>query len=454
MPEIPTDVVSLLHADMAEVLQAASASRERLPQPVRYALQLSLAGVRPANQGEWAAWLHLSATAQGDTDCAAAIEGPDLARSWTVVWQHWRPPGAVLRTDPFPGHLKELRLLPKDWAADGRLAALGHDGHRKRAAYWVWDVETGELLAGPLRGEEPGPGRSQPWPVARSNALLGWQPYEPSSLNRPLITHHLAVPECGLALYAAPGGVFAVRSAVADPLGSACRAPERSAAASFPVYAAFTDQALQVERHPDYPSFVPSDFHRLRPEVLPQTFEPQASYDTLITTGVPAARLGDLTLHAPQCVPDPSGEDEFLIVIGFLQEGRLVVEGATGIVYRMPSESDPPPAEEIEELALEPFHPEEDRGDPGRRRPDFDLWALYEEFDDEPDLDEYVAWIAPDLPTFLAMASRYCAVFAHLGSLNSESEARGIIDLIEYELDGIARTPTDSWWTASLREPI
>lgn len=163
----------------------------------------------------------------------------------------------MLRTDPFPGHLKELRLLPKDWAADGRLAALGHDGHRKRAAYWVWDVETGELLAGPLRGEEPGPGRSQPWPVARSNALLGWQPYEPSSLNRPLITHHLAVPERGLALYAAPGGVFAVRSGVADPLGSACHAPERSAAAPFPVHAAFTDQAPQVERHPDYASFVP-----------------------------------------------------------------------------------------------------------------------------------------------------------------------------------------------------
>ncbi|MYW69077.1 hypothetical protein GTY65_34135 [Streptomyces sp. SID8379] len=439
---------------MAEVLQAVSATGERLPRPVQYALQLSLAGVRPANQGEWAAWLHLCAIAQGDQDCASAVEGSGIARPWTVDWHHWRPPGAVQWTDPLPGHIKELRLLPKDWAADGRPTVLGHDGHRDRAYHWVWDVETGELLAGPRRGEVPGPGDSQPMSMARSNAMLGWHPYEPSSHDRPLVTQHLALPERGLTLYAAPGGVFAVRSSASDPLGPACHAPAQPSATPFPVHFASGGDAPQVERHPDYPSFVPSDFHRLRAEDLPESVGEHSSRDALITTGIPAVRLSDLTLHPPRCVPDTSGEGNSLIMIGYLQYGRLVIDGSTGIVYRMPSEFDPSAAEEIDALGLEPFHPDEDPSDPGRTRPDFDLSAMYEDLDDEVDFDEYVAWVAPDLPTFLTLASRYCGVMAHLGSLNSEAEARGIIDVIEFALDDVARTPVDSWWTATLREPM
>lgn len=111
------------------------------------------------------AWLHLMATARGDTGLASAIAGSGIALPWTTHWTLWRPPGGY---DPTYLRYEAVNDLV-EVRRQGRpaVAVIGdRDGSVR-----VRDPHTARQLAGPwYEGDIPASDRAAlTWPDAEEH---------------------------------------------------------------------------------------------------------------------------------------------------------------------------------------------------------------------------------------------------------------------------------------------
>ncbi|MEU8783656.1 SUKH-4 family immunity protein [Streptomyces sp. NPDC048637] len=116
--------------------------------PAADAVHLWSYGVAPPTQPEWAAWLHLMATAREDSAVATGIAGSGLRLPWTTKWAHWRPPGGYHPRYLTPGVVHDLYAV--HW--HGRPAVAVECG--SPSPVHVRDSATGALLGGPWHDDE------------------------------------------------------------------------------------------------------------------------------------------------------------------------------------------------------------------------------------------------------------------------------------------------------------
>ncbi|MFJ9131328.1 SUKH-4 family immunity protein [Streptomyces sp. NPDC102340] len=375
---------------------------------------------------------------------AAEIDELPIARPWRVRWLHWRPPGAVSFDGWLPGPIEQIEPAPAGWSPDGRPVVIGRESFSDGSPHWAWDADNGRLLAGPGTGPLPDPGQSRPIGSFNEFTLPLWTDLGALSRRLPLVTRHLRVD--GVSVYCSPGGVFAIDSATADPLTAACtKPPEKPEARTFPCDVVPGVDPGTPGRHPDFPAFELADFHRVPPADLPTGMGDHASRETLVEVGVPAFRCHPLELTPPTRRPHaPTDEDNAndLLPIGSLEGGTLVIEGSTGVVYRLPPGSDG--------TRLGPWHPDEDVNNPERTTPWFEAVNTLQDVEG-PEDDKYVTWIAPDLATFLTLASRYIGIRSQLRMTTSRLELDTLSTRIEVGLGSTVPMAMFSWWTATLK---
>lgn len=196
------------HLDPAALLDAANQQAPAIPNEtlIGDAAALWVGGVGSVSQPEWAAWLHLMATARGDSQSAQALEQSGIDFPWRTRWAHWRPPYGWRKTYLRAGSLTEITEVQ----VGGRVAVAGRGRWDRRVR--LWDVESGDLIAGPWSDGIPEPGQSEPlWPRDQDNQLT--QPWMElnafgGSLASPQFTEVLRVGD-GVAL-AGIGGVVMV----------------------------------------------------------------------------------------------------------------------------------------------------------------------------------------------------------------------------------------------------
>ncbi|MEU7223529.1 SUKH-4 family immunity protein [Streptomyces chrestomyceticus] len=128
-------------------------------------------GITPRQQTEWASWLHLMALSRGDLEFASAVASSRVALPWQAKWAHWRPPGGFharyLRAGRFAA-LAEVR-----WQGRPAIAGLQQrtvdDAQQPYVS--IWDAETGDRVAGPWENDEiPQEHRADlTWPASRTD---------------------------------------------------------------------------------------------------------------------------------------------------------------------------------------------------------------------------------------------------------------------------------------------
>ncbi|MFH9224915.1 SUKH-4 family immunity protein [Streptomyces lydicus] len=322
-------------------------------------------GVVPPSQSEWAALMHLMATARQDTAFASAVAGSGVELPWKTAWTHWRPPGGyhVSYTQPMVlTALAEVR-----W--DGRPAVAGLC-ERKRPDAAIWDAETGELLAGPWQGDEIPEGHldALSWPPpadAGSPDEAGRRPgprtfhdlYDgvPAgrSAHRTLLESP-PLPVGDLVILGGSGGLFALEPRAGEEFsgfGSGAAEP-----LSGP-YAAVGPTAPVGAQPPSPQDLIPlygeGEIFELDEEEVPDDLTDEAARHTLLEFGLPDMREFGMGLYPygdsrfdvmdevfwPDDVP-PVQETGPFFQIGFWMGGELVVDGPTGHVLRIPTEPD------------------------------------------------------------------------------------------------------------------
>ncbi|TJZ54567.1 hypothetical protein FCH28_15850 [Streptomyces piniterrae] len=111
-------------------------------------------GVTPRHQTEWASWLHLMALSRDDLEVASAIASSGVALPWQAKWAHWRPPGGYharfLQAGRFAA-LTEVR-----WQGRPAIAGLQQRTVLEEQELYVsiWDAETGDRVADPWEHDE------------------------------------------------------------------------------------------------------------------------------------------------------------------------------------------------------------------------------------------------------------------------------------------------------------
>ncbi|MFJ9420053.1 SUKH-4 family immunity protein [Streptomyces sp. NPDC101227] len=336
------------------------------------AIHLWSYGVIPPHQREWAAWLHLMATARGDHALATAIAESGVRLPWKTEWTHWRPPGGYhwryLEPGPVDG-LTEVR-----W--QGRPAVAGLFTGTSRAD--IWDAVTGEHLAGPWSDDIPEEHLGDlSWPPASEKDLPGPESVEDleEAMSEEDSVHDLflgspALPIGNQVILGGSGGLFAIAPAESayTEITSAEIDPTEGDSFSLLTYSnqePFTgsyDLASAVTPF-DAPPPTPSDLaeiygthniHTFPEDMLPDGLTDEPTRRTLIEFGLPAMSnedglgiypYGDHRMAIFGEVPWPSGvapaeEAGPFFQIGFWMGGKLVIDGPTGHVLRMPSEPD------------------------------------------------------------------------------------------------------------------
>ncbi|MEV8453967.1 hypothetical protein AB0467_17335 [Streptomyces sp. NPDC052095] len=441
MSTISESVAELLSSDVAHVLEGALSAyvdEEELPLPTRYALQLWLAGVRPRDPGSLASWLHLSATAQGDAQCVAAIEESGVERPWTVVWHHWRPPGTVIANGSVPSPVDGVFLAPEDWDAHGQTAVIGleitHGGKR----YTVWDLATGELLAGPWTGSVPSAGQREPLWLNAHSTLLDWVNLD-TLRDDPLVTGEVSA--SGITVIGSLGGIFAIRSSSTgseDLVSSCVESDVGDEVTQFP----FT-VISRLEERPGVaggilPPFEDSSFQRVPFERILSGMGDHKTRQALEDTGIPEFSDKSLTLGRPSSGWSPTGRHGNVLPFGSLVQGVLVFDMASGDVFRIPRDA------RLDDVVLPaPPASRDDFQEYNRQLLDFMRGG-----------EERIGWIAPDFATFLALAARYLTFRAQFRMTNTSEELHSVRDVLDVALGRILPSAMESWWTADLREVV
>ncbi|MEV6668466.1 SUKH-4 family immunity protein [Streptomyces nigra] len=304
------------------------------------AVHLHMYGVTPAEQGEWAAWLHLMAAARNDTELCASIERSGVQLPWKVRWTHWRPPGGY-----DPGYLKPGpvgSLFDVRWHDRPAIVSTAYG-----KAMNVWDAETGDLLAGPWYGETlpdnattaltwpTAPGQAPPTTRKELRALASIEEGPDDELLPTLLrTGQLTV-------LAGPGGLFAVDGTAPAPLPGAPLLGTKTAAGPALLTDATTTTAADLPQlFPDAPTL------RTPPESLPPGLTDETARRVLTETGLPVMQEKGIRLE-----PDydkflwelswteglqPPAEAGPFFQIGLWSGAELVIDGPTGHILRMP----------------------------------------------------------------------------------------------------------------------
>ncbi|MFE6688048.1 SUKH-4 family immunity protein [Streptomyces sp. NPDC057743] len=330
------------------------------------AVHLQMNGLGRPAQPTWAAWLHLMATARGDTALADGIARSGLRLPWQTLWTHWRPPGGYHPSYLHPGPIDDL--YPVRW--EGRPAVLS-DGDN---GTHLWDPTSGELLAGPWASGEDFPTTARPaltWatdghptPGPDSVRALsdtvgdaeGWADALEGPLYVYLVAEHASTP--APVVIAGPGGLFAVQpqpgvdvDALQQPwtelpLGNlTATGPTTPADAPAP-----SPQDLAV-------LFGADAYVTTPPERLPEGLTDPTARRVLTDTGLPAFEDQGIALEpfAPDFLDEVSWPEDFpeepdetgpFYRIGLWMGGDVVVDGPSGHVLRCPGYSDDTIAED------------------------------------------------------------------------------------------------------------
>ncbi|WP_326621007.1 SUKH-4 family immunity protein [Streptomyces decoyicus] len=319
------------------------------------AVRLWSYGVIPSTQPEWAAWLHVMATARGDRALAAAVAHSGVHLPWKATWTHWRPPGGChwryLEPGPVDG-LVEVR-----WQGRPAIAGL----HPWPARADIWDAATGEHLAGPWYEDIPEenhgdvswpPGEDQGRPVPEAvgdfeDALSDEEGIHDLFLGSP------PLPVGNQVILGGSGGLFAIEPAPGETF-SAPRFPDLEPLSG--EYAS-TTAITPADSPPPGPRdlielYGARRIHAFPEHLLPDGLTDEPTRRMLIEFGLPAMSNEDglgiyphgdhrMSIFDEVTWPsdiDPAEEAGPFFQIGFWMGGKLVIDGPTGHVLRIPSE--------------------------------------------------------------------------------------------------------------------
>ncbi|MGW6475228.1 SUKH-4 family immunity protein [Streptomyces nigra] len=308
------------------------------------AVHLHMYGVTPAEQGEWAAWLHLMAEARNDTELCASIERSGVQLPWKVRWTHWRPPGGY-----DPGYLKPGpvgSLFDVRWHDRPTIASTAYGKVMN-----VWDAETGDQQAGPWYGETlpdnattaltwpAAPGQAPPTTRKELRALASTEEGPDDELLPTLLrTGQLTV-------LAGPGGLFAVDGTAPAPLpGAPLLGTKTAAGPALLTDATTTTGADLPQLFPDAPTL------RTPPESLPPGLTDETARRVLSEIGLPVMQEKGIRLEPDYDKflweiswtegPQPPAETGPFFQIGLWSGAELVIDGPTGHILRMPRSTD------------------------------------------------------------------------------------------------------------------
>ncbi|MDC0772181.1 SUKH-4 family immunity protein [Streptomyces sp. HD] len=349
LEEVQSEGRLVAHLDPAALLDAANQQASAIPNEtlIGDAAALWVGGVGSVSQPEWAAWLHLMATARGDSQSVQALEQSGIDFPWRTRWAHWRPPYGWRKT-----YLRASSLTEITQVQVGRRVAVAGKGRWDRRVR-LWDVESGDLIAGPWSDGIPEPGQSEPlWPRGQDNQLT--QPWSElnafgSSLAGPQFTEALRVGD-GVAL-AGIGGVVMV--APREP--STFIQPEQTYGAALLGHFGLVDNDAQdFWEEPDRTVledlFEPQAVQRLRATELPPGLRNEGARHLLGEVGLPAFTGAEMSLVAVAeegltelTAEEVWGEDDgsgMYYQLGTWLKGRIVVGGDSGTVYRLPAEGE------------------------------------------------------------------------------------------------------------------
>ncbi|MFJ9851580.1 SUKH-4 family immunity protein [Streptomyces sp. NPDC101150] len=351
--ELLTDGGTLANLTLEALLDAAHCADDgSVPgnSPAADAVHLWSYGVAPRTQPEWAAWLHLMATAREDTAVAAGIADSGVRLPWTTSWAHWRPPGGYHPRYLRPGPVDDLYGV--HW--QGRPAVAVEAAAAEHLH--VRDVATGELLGGPWHeGDLPEDARrALTWtdPGAHDShgpaALSDFEDADRADEGPDEELLHVALTVGNRVVVAGAGGLFAVEPA--EPAAfQGLEAPRGLPLSDCPTVAGPTRPLHAPDPAPtdlaelfDEPAIV-----RTPEDSLPAGLTDDAARRALSGCGLPVMDARGLALEpdSPEFLSEATWADDLespttpgpFFTIGRWMGGPLVVDGPTGVVLRMPA---------------------------------------------------------------------------------------------------------------------
>ncbi|MFJ6749849.1 SUKH-4 family immunity protein [Streptomyces sp. NPDC091266] len=354
--ELLTDGTVIAQVTQEALLDAAHCAYEgTVPgsSPAADAVHLWIHGVVPDTQAEWAAWLHLMATAREDTELASGIAQSGVQLPWATLWTSWRPPGGYHSRYLRPGAVDDLYAVHRD----NRSAVAVQ--HGSDSGLQVPNPATGEVVGGLWHGDvlqEPDerdltrqvaqePGNTGPARVADlGNArTAGAGPDEESLYLTMEFGSHVVV--------AGTGGLFALTPA--DPAAFPGVSPARGiplagcptvAGAARPLSASTPAPEDLAELFESAPVL------RMDATALPADLTDPTARGILTDSGLPAIEARRLALEpdSPDFLAELEWDDELeepptagpFFGIGRWMGATIVIDGQKGHVLRMPGSPD------------------------------------------------------------------------------------------------------------------
>lgn len=327
--------------------------------PAADAVFLQLNGVMPITQGEWASWLHLMATARGNAELSTGIENSGVQLPWRPLWTRWCPPGGYHPSYLRPGPVYELFAVR--WKGRPAVASTDADD-----AVSIWDLATSELLAGPWPDEDfPPEQRSDlAWDPDHAEGRLSPHDPGPISLEELRVqdrsTHGpgedyeflpVALEIGSITVAAGVGGLLAVEST--DPESP----PEIAELTSGPLLGNRTAAGPARPKHAT--ETTAADLGRLFPDsltvripahLIPPALTDETARHILSDIGVPAASGSGIGFwpseedfleesNWPTEVEQAEEAGPFFY-LGLWMGGKVVIDGPSGHVLRIPHDPD------------------------------------------------------------------------------------------------------------------
>lgn len=318
-------------------------------------------GVTPRHQAEWASWLHLMALSRDDLEFASAVATSGVALPWQVKWAHWRPPGGYhvryLRAGRFAA-LAEVR-----WQGRPAIAGLQQrtvDGAQQPFVS-IWDVETGERVTHPWEHDEiPAEHRADlTWPASPGSGSVApsrvQELFASSSPRRSkrafmLPCEPLAVGE--VVVFAGDLGLIVIKPADGVNI-SDFGASQRPLSWDYADAGPCSPIDSPAPGHEDLIALFGEDaLYPIEVEDLPDRLTHAATRELLLDFGLPYMMEGAMGLFPfgsweigildelpswPGGI-EPVAESGPFFQIGKWMGGKLVIDGPTGHVLRVPAE--------------------------------------------------------------------------------------------------------------------
>ncbi|MFG2289433.1 SUKH-4 family immunity protein [Streptomyces sp. NPDC048595] len=318
-------------------------------------------GVTPRHQTEWASWLHLMALSRDDLEVASAIACSGVALPWQATWAHWRPPGGYHTRYLQAGRIAALSEVR--WQGRPAIAGLQQrtvDGEQQPYVS-IWDVETGDRVAGPWEHDEiPQEHRADlTWPASSGNGSAAparvrelFAASSPRRDDRAFMLPCAPLAVGDVVVIAGDLGLIAVKPADGVDLSD-------FGARLRPLSRDYTDAGpcrpidAPAPSHEDLITLFGEDLlYPIEAEDIPDRLTHAATREILLDFGLPYMNEGAMGLFPfgnwemgildelpswPEGI-EPVPESGPFFQIGKWMGGKLVVDGPTGRVLRVPTE--------------------------------------------------------------------------------------------------------------------